>query len=92
MLSKIFSCTLVGIDAYVVDVEVDVSAGLPSFSIVGLPDTAVQEARERVRSAIRNSGYEFPVKRITVNLAPADIKKEGSSFDLPISLVIICST
>lgn len=92
MLSKIFSCTLVGIDAYVVDVEVDVSAGLPSFSIVGLPDTAVQEARERVRSAIRNSGYEFPVKRITVNLAPADIKKEGSSFDLPIALGILCAT
>lgn len=92
MLSKIYSCTLVGVEGYLVDVEVDVSAGLPSFSIVGLPDAAVQEAKERVRSAIRNSGFEFPARRITVNLAPADIKKEGSSFDLPIALGILSAT
>lgn len=92
MLSKVNSCTLSGIDGYLVDVEVDVSAGLPSFSIVGLPDTSVQEARERVRSAIKNSGFEFPARRITVNLAPADIRKEGPAFDLPIALGILMAT
>lgn len=92
MLSKIFSATLEGIDGFLVDVEVDVSPGLPAFSIVGLPDAAVQEARERVRSAIKNSGFEFPARRITVNLAPADIRKEGSSFDLPMALGILTAT
>ena len=80
-----------GIDSYPVDVEVDLSNGLPAFDIVGLPDSAVKESRERVRTAIRNSNYSFPVKRITVNLAPADTKKEGASFDLPIALGILAA-
>lgn len=91
MLSIIKSAALMGIDSYPVDVEVDLSNGLPAFDIVGLPDSAVKESRERVRTAIRNSNYSFPVKRITVNLAPADTKKEGASFDLPIALGILAS-
>ena len=91
MLSIIKSAALTGIDSYPVDVEVDLSNGLPAFDIVGLPDSAVKESRERVRTAIRNSNYSFPVKRITVNLAPADTKKEGASFDLPIALGILAA-
>ena len=91
MLSIIKSAALMGIDSYPVDVEVDLSNGLPAFDIVGLPDSAVKETRERVRTAIRNSNYSFPVKRITVNLAPADTKKEGASFDLPIALGILAA-
>lgn len=91
MLSMIKSAALLGIDSYPVDVEVDLSNGLPAFDIVGLPDSAVKESRERVRTAIRNSAFSFPVKRITVNLAPADTKKEGASFDLPIALGILAS-
>ena len=75
MLAKVRTCAVVGLEGYIVEVEVDISPGLPAFTIVGLPDTAVQEARERVRAAIRNSGCEFPTRRITVNLAPADMKK-----------------
>ncbi len=89
MLAKVLSSTLIGIDAYPVDVEVDISSGLPAFSIVGLPDNAVKESKERVKAAIKNSGYNFPTKRITVNLAPADIKKEGTIFDLPMALGIL---
>jgi len=86
MLAKILSATLLGIDAYAVEVEVDITArGLPHFSTVGLPDTAVKESKERVRAALKNTGFNFPLKQITVNLAPADIKKEGSAFDLPIA-------
>lgn len=92
MLSKVYSAAVLGIEAYPVEVEVDITSGLPAFNIVGLPDAAVQEAKERVRSAIRNSGFEFPAKRITVNLAPADIKKIGPSFDLPIALGILSSS
>lgn len=92
MLSKVTSCSLKGIDGYPVDVEVDISQGLPSLDIVGLPDSAVKESKERVRAAIKNSGFEFPIKRITVNLAPADIKKEGPSFDLPIASAILMGT
>ncbi len=92
MLSVVKSIALQGIDGNVVLVEVDVSNGLPSFDIVGLPNTAVREARERVRAAIKNSGYDFPVKRITVNLAPADIKKEGAIFDLAIAIGILAAT
>lgn len=92
MLSQVKSSAVLGIDAYVVDVEVDISSGLPRFDIVGLPDTAVQESRERVRAAIKNSGLEFPMKRITINLAPADIRKEGPSFDLPIAVGILTAT
>lgn len=91
MLSIIHSAALLGIDSYPVTVEVDLSNGLPSFDIVGLPDSAVKESRERVRTAIRNSDFSFPVKRITVNLAPADTKKEGASFDLPIALGILAA-
>lgn len=89
MLSIIHSAALLGIDAYPVSVEVDLSSGLPAFDIVGLPDSAVKESRERVRTAIKNTGLPFPTKRITVNLAPADTKKEGASFDLPIAAGIL---
>src|SRR5262249_14939151 len=81
-----------GIEASPVQVEVDVSFGLPAFTMVGLPDTSVRESRDRVRSAIRNSGFEFPAHRITVNLAPADIRKAGSSFDLPIALGVLAAS
>ena len=80
MLSKVNSCAVVGLDGEIVEVEVDIAQGLPAFAIVGLPDTAVQEAKERVRSAIRNSGHTFPQQRITVNLAPADLRKEGPPY------------
>ncbi|MBR1735449.1 MAG: YifB family Mg chelatase-like AAA ATPase, partial [Firmicutes bacterium] len=83
------SSSLVGIDGFIVDVEADLSRGLPAFDIVGLPDSAVKESKERVRTAIKNSGIEFPVKRITINLAPANIRKEGVYFDLPIALAIL---
>lgn len=89
MLAKALSCAVVGLDSALVEVEVDLSPGLPSFAIVGLPDTAVQEARERVRAAIKNSGGRFPSNRITVNLAPADLKKEGPSYDLAIAMGIL---
>ena len=77
MLATAQICAVVGLDGFIVQVEVDISPGLPAFNIVGLPDTAVQEARERVRAALRNSGFEFPLRRITANLAPADLKKAG---------------
>ncbi len=83
---------MIGLDAVGVDVEVDVSPGIPAFAVVGLPDAAVREARERVRAAIRNAGYEMPPRRITVNLAPADTRKEGPAFDLPIALGILAAT
>jgi magnesium chelatase family protein len=86
------SLTLFGIDALPVEVEVDVSSGLPGFSIVGLPDAAVQEARERVRVAISNSGFKFPTKKVIVNLAPANLRKEGPAFDLPIALGILAAS
>ncbi len=89
MLAKVLSGAILGIEAYIVEVEVDIAQGLPVFNTVGLPDGAVKEAKERVKSAIKNSGYEFPPKRITVNLAPADIKKEGAGFDLPMAIGIL---
>ncbi len=92
MLGIINSCCCLGMDTNLVRVEVDVSPGLPSFTIVGLPDPAVRESTERVRGAIRNAGFEFPLKRITVNLAPADLRKEGSLFDLPIAVGILAAT
>ncbi len=92
MLAKVKSTGLFGIDGYIVEVEVDISSGLPSFDIVGLPDTAVKESKERVRAAIKNSGLEFPIKRITVNLAPADTKKEGPVHDLAIATAILLAT
>jgi magnesium chelatase family protein len=89
MLAKVFSCAVIGLDGAIIQVEVDISRGLPSFTIVGLPDTAVQESRERVRAAIKNSGLAFPGTRLTVNLAPADLRKEGPAYDLPIALGIL---
>jgi len=91
MLSKVFSSATFGIDAYIVEVETHGEKQLPGFTIVGLPDSAVKESRERVIAAIKNSGFEFPLKKFTVNLAPADIKKEGSAFDLPIAIGILTS-
>ena len=92
MLAKVKTAAVVGLDAQEVEVEVDISSGLPAMNIVGLPDTAVQEARERVRSAIRNSGCHFPMRRITVNLAPADLKKAGPAYDLPIAVGVLLSS
>ncbi|HEY9899916.1 MAG TPA: YifB family Mg chelatase-like AAA ATPase [Pantanalinema sp.] len=92
MLAKVHSGAVLGVDAYVVEVEVDIANGLPGFSVVGLGDTGVQESRERVKSAIRNSGFSFPGLRLTVNLAPADVKKAGPSFDLPIALGILAAS
>lgn len=86
MLFKISSASLIGIEACMVDVEVDISFGLPNFVTVGLPDASVRESKERVRAALKNCGFDFPSRRITINLAPADRRKEGSAFDLPISL------
>ena len=91
-LARTRSCAVVGLEGSIVEVEVDIAPGLPAFTIVGLPDTAVQEARERVRAAIRNSGFEFPQRRITVSLAPADLKKNGTSYDLPIAAGILISS
>jgi magnesium chelatase family protein len=88
-ISKVYSAATLGLDAKVVEVEVDLGAGLPSFTIVGLPDKAIDEAKERVRSAVKNSDLEFPSHRVTVNLAPADIKKEGPSYDLPIAVGVL---
>ncbi|MFC1949737.1 YifB family Mg chelatase-like AAA ATPase [Chloroflexota bacterium] len=92
MLAKVISCAVVGLEGAIVEVEADIAPGLPSFTIVGLPDAAVQEARERVRAAIRNSGCTFPMKRIVVNLAPADLKKAGPAYDLPIAVGILLSS
>ncbi len=92
MISKILSSSVLGVDAYLVEVEVDIAQGLPQFTTVGLAEGAVRESKERVRSAIKNCRYDFPQRRITVNLAPADIRKEGSSFDLPISIGILTAS
>jgi magnesium chelatase family protein len=92
MLARVLSSAVFGIDAYKVEVEVDIAQGLPAFATVGLPEGAVKESKERVKAAIKNSGYDFPPRRITVNLAPADIKKEGAAFDLPIAMGILAAT
>ena len=92
MLAKVLSGAIMGIDGYIVEVEVDISHGLPSFSTVGLPEGAVKESKDRVKAAINNSGYYFPSDRITVNLAPADVKKSGTAFDLPIAIGILSAT
>ena len=92
MLARVNSCALVGLDGVTVEVEVDISRGLGAFNIVGLPDAAVQESKERVRAAIKNAGLEFPNRRITVNLAPADVRKEGGIYDLPIAVGIIAAS
>ncbi|MFH1878593.1 MAG: YifB family Mg chelatase-like AAA ATPase [Candidatus Omnitrophota bacterium] len=92
MLAKVNSGSVLGIDAYPIDVEIDIGNGLSLFSVVGLPDASIKESRNRIRSAIINSGYEFPSGKVTVNLSPADIKKEGASFDLPIAIGILAAT
>ncbi|MCD6270136.1 MAG: hypothetical protein J7J71_08390, partial [Deltaproteobacteria bacterium] len=92
MLAKVISGALIGIDAYPVEVEVDIAQGLPQFSTVGLPEGAVKESKDRVKSAIKNSGYDFPARRITINLAPADIRKDGAAFDLPIAVGLLSAT
>ncbi len=92
MIAKIKSCGLLGIDGYMVEVETDISNGMPAFDVVGLPDAAVKESKERVRSAMKNSNLQFPQKRITVNLAPANIRKEGPFYDLPICIGLLCSS
>ena len=92
MLSKVMSGAVIGIEAYLVEVETDISPGLPAYTLVGLPDNAVRESRERVSSAINNSGLKFPLKRVTINLAPADRKKEGASFDLPIAIALLAAS
>jgi magnesium chelatase family protein len=92
MLAKVTSCAVVGLDGVLIQVEVDISRGLPSMTIVGLPDAAVQESRERVRAAIKNTGLPFPAERLTVNLAPADIRKAGPAYDLPIAIGILLAS
>lgn len=92
MLSKVLSCATYGVNAFLVEVETHLERQIPGFSIVGLPDSAVRESRERILAAIRNCGFEFPLRKITVNLAPADVKKEGSSFDLPMAIGILVAT
>jgi len=92
VLAKVMSSAVLGVDAYPVEVEIDIANGLPSFVTVGLPETAVRESKERVKAAIKNSGYAFPDDRITVNLAPAHVKKEGTGFDLPIAVGILAAT
>src|SRR4051794_41909914 len=91
MLASLRTAAVFGVDACPVHVEVDVGFGLPHFTMVGLPDATVRESRDRARSAIRNSGFEFPPHRITVNLAPADVRKAGSAFDLPIALGLLAA-
>ena len=92
MLATAQTCAVIGLEGQIIQAETDISPGLPAFHIVGLPDTAVQESKERVRAALRNSGCEFPMRRITVNLAPADLKKAGPAYDLPIAVGILFST
>ncbi len=92
MLAKVLTCAVIGLDGALVEVEADIGTGLPAFNVVGLPDASVQESRERVRAAIRNSGCVFPLRRVTVNLAPADLKKEGPAYDLPIALALVMAS
>ncbi len=92
MLARVLSSAVFGIDAYVVEVEVDIAQGLPAFATVGLPEGAVKESKDRVKAAIKNCGYDFPSRRITVNLAPANVKKEGAAFDLPMAIGILAAT
>src|SRR5687767_6337775 len=92
MLARLKSAAVLGIDAYLVDVETDLGNGLPYFTTVGLPQGAVKEGKERVTAALVNSGFEYPLRRITVNLAPADVRKEGSGFDLAIALGILAAS
>ena len=92
MLAKVASCAIIGLEGAVVEVEIDTAQGLPSLSLVGLPDAAVQESRDRVRAAIKNSGCRFPGNRVTINLAPADLRKEGPAYDLPIAVGLLIAS
>ncbi|MFG6104274.1 magnesium chelatase domain-containing protein [Leptothoe sp. EHU-05/26/07-4] len=92
MLARIWSASLIGIDALKVGVEVDLSGGLPSVAIVGLPDAAVQESRERVKASLKNAGFPFPMRKVVVNLTPADVRKEGPIYDLPIAIGILAAS
>ena len=92
MLARALTFSLLGVDGVPVTVEADIHSGLPAFTIVGLPDTAVQESRERVRAALLNSGFEFPLRRITVNLAPADLRKAGPGFDLALAAAVLAAS
>ncbi|HSQ22298.1 MAG TPA: magnesium chelatase domain-containing protein, partial [Coriobacteriia bacterium] len=92
MQATVASATILGVEAIPVEVQADVSSGLPVFGIVGLADTAVQEARDRVRAAVRAAGFQFPNARVIVNLAPAPLRKHGTGFDLPIALAVLCAT
>src|SRR5574341_831254 len=89
MLARVCSCAVIGLEGVIVDVEVDTGQGLPGMTIVGLPDVAVQESRERVQAAVRNAGFDYPRKRIVVNLAPATVRKEGPAYDLPIAVGVL---
>jgi magnesium chelatase family protein len=89
MLARVYTCAVIGLDGVVVEVEVDTTQGFPGMTIVGLPDAAVQESRERVQAAVRNAGVSFPRKRLVVNLAPASVRKEGPSYDLPIAMGVL---
>ena len=89
MLAKVLSTALVGLDAHLIEVEVDISGGLPQFSVVGLPDATVRESRDRVRSALKNTGFSFPIKKITINLDPADLTKVGSGLDLAMAIGVL---
>lgn len=92
MITKVKSCGLIGLDGYIVDVEIDIALGMPAFDIVGLPDLAVRESKERMRTAVKNNGFNFPARRIIINLAPAHIKKEGSIYDLPMTVAYLIAT
>jgi len=92
MLAKLRSMAVLGIDAFEIGIEADISEMLPSFTIVGLPDGAVRESKERVMSAIKNCGFEFPSRKVTINMAPADVKKEGSAYDLPIAIGLLMAS
>jgi len=92
VLAKVLTCAVVGLDGALVEVEADIGSGLPAVTVVGLPDAAVQESKERVRAAIKNSGCTFPMRRVTINLAPADLKKEGPAYDLPIALAVVMAS
>ena len=89
MLSKVKSVSLIGLEGSLIEIQVDISNGIPEFEIVGLPDTSVKEAKKRIESAIKNSGFEFPSKKILINLAPANIRKEGSCFDFPMAIGLL---
>ena len=92
MMAKVLSLGLLNTEAYPIEIEVDVARGLPAVAVVGLADTAVKESKERVKSAIKNCGFNWPQERITINLSPSDVRKEGSSFDLAIALGILAAT